>query len=88
MTSIRHLAVLACASILAGCAAPAAHGDQQFGDAARQAMLRQILNPAAPAHLSVAGMDGQAAKSAHEAYQKSFREPQPQSGALTVGVGK
>lgn len=88
MTSTtQRLAVLACACALAACAAPP-RSDQEFGDAARQAVLRQILNPAAPAHLSVAGMDGQAAKSAHDAYQKSFREPQPQTGALTVGVGK
>jgi hypothetical protein len=53
--------------------------------AARQA---QILNPRAPATLAVAGIDGQAGKSAYEAYQKSFKAPEPQAGALSIGVAK
>jgi hypothetical protein len=36
----------------------------------------------------VAGLDGQAARSAYDNYQKSFREPVPQSGALAIGVGR
>lgn len=51
-------------------------------------MQQQVLHPGAPLSQSVAGLDGQAAKSAYDNYQKSFREPVPQSGALAIGVGR
>ncbi len=62
--------------------------DQQFGLAARTTLQQQVLHPGLPASQSVAGMDGQAAKSAHDNYEKSFKEPVPQTGALAIGVAR
>jgi hypothetical protein len=73
---------------LAGCASQTPHLDKQFGVAARTAMNQQIVHPGVPLSQTVPGLDGQAAKSAYDNYQKSFKEPVPQTGALTIGVGR
>jgi hypothetical protein len=49
---------------------------------------QQILNPEASRNTDpVPGMDGRAAKSGYDLYQKSFKTPEPQSNAFTIGVG-
>ncbi|MGX4642351.1 pilus assembly protein [Massilia sp. SYSU DXS3249] len=59
-----------------------------FGASVSLAMAQQVLDPTAGAkHQTVDGMGGQEAKSAHDAYQKSFRAPQPQPNVFTIGVG-
>jgi hypothetical protein len=73
---------------LAGCASNTPHLDSQFGVAARSTLQQQILHPGVPASQAVAGVDGQAAKSAYDNYQKSFKDPVPQTGALSIGIGK
>lgn len=51
-------------------------------------MAQQILDPQAGVNRpSITGIDGQTAKSAYDAYQKSFRAPQPQPNIFTIGVG-
>lgn len=51
-------------------------------------MAQQILDPqAGVGRPGVTGLDGQAAKSAYDAYQKSYRAPQPQPNVFTIGVG-
>lgn len=74
--------------MLAGCASQSPRLDQQFGVAARTNVAQQVLHPGVPASQSVAGMDGDAAKSAYDNYQKSFKDPVPQTGALAIGVGR
>ncbi|MES2018877.1 MAG: pilus assembly protein [Pseudomonadota bacterium] len=86
-TLIRMSAVALLASV-AGCASTTPNLDQQFGVAAKVAVQQQTLHPGAPASQSVAGMDGSAAKSAYDNYQKSFKDPVPQTGALSIGVGR
>lgn len=86
--SLPRLGAALLLAALAGCASPTPRLDQQFGIAARSTMQQQILHPGVPASQSVAGLDGQAAKSAYDNYQKSFKEPVPQTGALTIGVGR
>lgn len=81
-------AAAALASALSGCVSNTPALDRQFGQAQQQALRQQILNPAAPASRSVAGVDGEAARSAQQNYQKSFREPVPHAAALAVGVGR
>ena len=80
-------ASLCCLSLLsAGCvtqpvAAP-------FGASVSLTMAQQVLDPMAGAkHATVDGIGGQEAKSAHDAYQKTFRAPQPQPNVFTIGVG-
>ncbi len=73
---------------LAGCASNTPRLDRQFGVAAKTTLRTQIIDPAPPASRTVPVLDGQAAKSAYDNYQKSFKDPLPQSGALTIGVGR
>lgn len=89
MKSIRiHATVpLLLLTLLGGCA-QTPRLDREFGDAVKAARLAQTINPLPPATTAVNGIDGEAAKSAYDAYQKSFKAPQPQAGALSVGVGR
>lgn len=87
-TTLSRLSAVLLLAALAGCASRSPRLDQQFGTAARTSVQQQILHPGVPASQSVAGMDGAAAKSAYDNYQKSFREPAPQTGALSIGVGR
>ena len=59
-----------------------------LGASVSLAMAQQIRDPGAglkPA--PVDGMDGQAAKSVYDAYQKTYRAPQPQPNVFTIGIG-
>lgn len=71
---------------LAGCATrPAA---LPYGHRIALTMAQQVLDPlAGTKHDTVNGMGGQEAKSAYDAYQKTFRAPQPQPNVFTIGVG-
>ncbi len=84
---LRAVGALALLAPLAGCGT-AHQGERHFGANARATLQQQIANPAPPASQTVAGMDGAAAKSAYDNYQKSFKEPVPQTGALAIGVGR
>ncbi len=75
-------------ALLCGCASQTPALDRQFGQAVMAARMAQTITPSPPASTAVAGMDGQAARSAYEAYQKSYTSPEPQAGALTVGTGR
>jgi uncharacterized lipoprotein YajG len=85
---ITALPALCAVALLAGCASPSPHLDQQFGSAVKAAAQQQVLNPATPATPLITGLDGKAAKSAYDNYQKSFKEPTTQTGALSIGVGR
>ena len=92
MTSNAHhlgrLGAVLLLAALAGCASQTPRLDRSFGVAAHTTVQQQILHPGVPVSQSVAGMDGAAAKSAYDNYQKSFKDPVPQTGALTIGVGR
>lgn len=80
----RHTFLFAAVALcLGGCA-----HEQPVGASVGLTMAQQVLDPQAGANpATVAGLDGQAAKSGFDAYQKSFRAPQPQPNAFTIGVG-
>lgn len=62
--------------------------DRHFGEAVNIMKAQQAMNPAAALNPDpVKGMDGKAAKSAYDAYQKSYAKPEAQPGALTIGIG-
>jgi hypothetical protein len=49
---------------------------------------QQIINPEAGLNGEpVTGMDGRAAKSAYDQYQKTYQAPQPQPNIFTIGIG-
>ncbi|RJG17811.1 hypothetical protein [Massilia cavernae] len=81
-----HLTVpslLALAACLAGCA-----HERPVGASVSLAMAQQVIDPLAGSNRDpVKGIDGQAAKSSYDAYQKSYRSPQPQPNVFTIGIG-
>ena len=81
------LAGLAATLTLTGCSLSPRY-DQQFGASVHQALAQQTLNPQAASNRApVTGMDGKAAESVYENYQKSFRTPEAHSSALGTGAG-
>lgn len=73
---------------LAGCVAPAPHLEAHFGDAVRQAVAQQTLNPNASLNPDpVSGIDGEAAKNAADRYQETFKSPPPVVNVINIGGG-
>ncbi|MES2153069.1 MAG: pilus assembly protein [Pseudomonadota bacterium] len=72
---------------LGACSTTTPRLDQQFGAALNTVKAQQWLHPDAARNTNpVAGMDGQAAKSAYDNYQKSYRAPPPPTGSFTIGL--
>ena len=71
-----------------GCATTTPVLDKHFGETVKLVNAQQTLNPSAALNTNpVKGMDGQAAKSGYDAYQKSYAKPEPQSSAFTISIG-
>jgi len=74
---------------LAACVAPAPNVDHNLGMATADLRTAQILNPGAERNAKVPnGMDGTAAKSAYDQYQKSFKAPEKNTNTFLIGVGR
>jgi hypothetical protein len=73
---------------LSGCAIQTTpQWDNHFGTDVRAALAQQTIHPHAGRNADpVAGMDGRAAHSAYERYQKASSEPAPQPSSFTIGV--
>ena len=87
MTTIRSmtpaLAVLFLGACLQGCVQTTPQFDKQFSAANRANLAAQVLDPAAAANARPAtGIDGQAAKGAHDRYQRSFVQPDPEPAPI------
>jgi hypothetical protein len=79
---MKSTALLLCCAALGGCASTTPAWDARFGDTARITLSQQVLRPdAARSAAPVSGMDGRAAASAYEQYQKSFQNREPQAPA-------
>lgn len=77
----------AIALLATGCAMPPNEQEAPMGTTVSLTMAQQVLDPAAGTNRDpVSGMDGQAAKSNYDSYQKSFQAPQPQPNVFTIGV--
>jgi hypothetical protein len=88
---MRYLLSLLAAGTLSACAGTTVQTtprwDAKFGANARIALARQVIHPEAGRNRDpVAGMDGRAARSVFERYQKSYTEPAPQPSTFTIGV--
>jgi hypothetical protein len=71
---------------LAGCVAPAPHLEENFGNAVRQAVAQQTLNPNASLNNDpVAGIDGESAKNAADLYEETFKSPPPVVNVINIG---
>ena len=72
----------------AGCTSTTPNLDQHFGQGVGLMKVQQILNPqAARNDDTVNGIDGKAAKSAYDEYQKSYRVPVPPANSFAIGIG-
>jgi hypothetical protein len=63
--------------------------DCRFGDAVNMAVAKQAIDRDAAmrnAGKNAAGLDGASAKEAIDRYHKSFRTPEPNTSAFTIGV--
>lgn len=73
---------------MAGCTSLTPNLDAQFGQSVSLIKAQQTLNPSASRNTNpVNGLDGVAAKSGYDAYQKSYKTPEPPSNAFTIGIG-
>lgn len=80
------LALMALA--VSGCVQRAPMLESQMGNSVTLLRAQQIMNPQAARNTDpVSGINGKEAQSAYGQYQKSFRTPEPQSGAFTIGIG-
>lgn len=87
---IRNLMLLAAlpVSLLTACMPLTPHLDSHFGDAANIVKAQQIINlDAAENTDSVSGVDGKAAQSAMENYDKSFKTPPKTTISNTISIG-
>lgn len=71
-----------------GCAMPPNAQEPPMGATVSLTMAQQVMNPTAGTNSDpVTGLDGQAAKSGYDAYQKTYRAPVPQQNVFTIGIG-
>jgi type IV pilus biogenesis protein CpaD/CtpE len=69
---------------LQGCSATPRF-NKHFGDSVRANLSAQVINPAAAANADpVSGVDGDAARAAHERYRRSFTETDPNASQSLV----
>ena len=88
LTHFHGASVLCVLLAVTGCVSTTPHLDSHFGEVVSLVRAQQTLNPDAGRNADPAtGMDGKAAKSAYDEYQKSYRAPEPQSNAFTIGIG-
>ena len=79
-----------CGLLLAasGCVSTTPNLDHDFGKSVSLLKAQQILNPEASRNTDpVQGMNGKAAKSGYDEYQKSYQAPAPLT-PLSISVGK
>jgi hypothetical protein len=74
---------------LSGCMSSTPVWDQRFGQSVRAVMQAQIIYPHAAEHApSAPAVSGNAAASALDNYDKSFKQVEPKANAFVIGIGK
>ncbi|ROH85400.1 hypothetical protein ED236_09375 [Pseudomethylobacillus aquaticus] len=87
---MKQVGIVLVSMMVSGCAATSTpHFDAQFGDSVQAAKQRQVLYPAGyqPAYPQ-RGLDGKAANTAIEQYQKSFAQPSGSAGSASSEAGR
>lgn len=87
---IRNLMLMAAlpVSLLTACQPLTPNLDSHFGEAVNMAKARQTINPDASQNPDpVSGVDGKAARSAMENYDKSFKTPPKTTISNTINIG-
>lgn len=87
----RTIAGIVALLLLQGCST-APRFDKNFGESVRANLAAQTIDPRAAANTNPAtGIDGAAARAAHERYQRSFTQPDNAANApllKTLGSGR
>ena len=84
----RALALAPIVGALGGCMTSSPIWDAHFGEAVRATTQAQILDPqAAEHHPSTQGVNGSAAVSAMQRYDKSFDAPAQTMNPFVIGIG-
>ncbi|WP_423382883.1 hypothetical protein [Burkholderia sp. LMG 32019] len=74
---------------LAGCMSSTPVWDTRFGESVRAVTQAQIIDPHAADHAAATTVvDGGAAASALDNYDKSFKQIDPPTNAFVIGIGK
>ncbi|VWB58226.1 putative lipoprotein [Burkholderia lata] len=74
---------------LAGCMSSTPVWDTRFGQSVRAVTQAQIIDPHAAEHAAATTVvDGSAAASALDNYDKSFKQIDPPTNAFVIGIGK
>ena len=85
--SVLRLTAISSMALLSACVSTTPYLDATFGEATREALRQQIINPQAGNKTDpVAGIDGRAARDAMDNYHKSFATP-GKSRDLGIGDG-
>lgn len=83
----RALLIVPLAAALGGCMTSSPIWEAHFGEAVRTSTQAQIIDPDAAQHAASAqGIDGKAAASAMDLYDKSYQQPPVADNAYTMGV--
>ena len=87
--TLKRLFLVCAGTLLAtGCVQRAPFLESQMGQSLSLIKAQQVINPNASSNADpVAGLDAKAAKSAQDRYEQSFKAPQPQPNAFTIGIG-
>ncbi len=87
-TKIYFLLPVLAAACLQGCMHTTPQWDRQFGNATRANLAAQVLDPAAAGNANPAvGVDGRAAKGAHDRYQRSYAQPESAPPPIFINAG-
>jgi uncharacterized protein YceK len=85
---MKKLLLTVLVSLLSGCGSVTPNYDAKFGDAVREAQLKQTINPSAgQIPNDVAGMDGKASQETILLYQGTFKTPPPVVNVINIGGG-
>ncbi len=85
---IRNLSLALTLGLLAACQPLTPKLDSHFGEAVSIVKAQQVINPDAAKNADpVSGVDGKAAQSAMDNYDKSFKTPSKTTISNTINIG-
>lgn len=83
------LCLLAVSASLSGCVTTTPHSDRVFGNAVREGLAAQTIDPNAARNRDpVYGLDSHAAIAAQRNYARSFATPEPAAVANTSDIAR
>jgi type IV pilus biogenesis protein CpaD/CtpE len=85
-TAVIAIPALLLTGLLGACASTTPHYDAHFGEAVRQTLSAQVIDPrAGESPDPVTGMDGGSSREAIQRYRESFKAPPPAANVINIG---